>query len=162
MVKPAKIYPIEYYMKEVKVITFLGKREIPEAKTLKYLKAIRAPRKDRSENAEDALCTSEGLIHECTVCSFFGVKEQRTITAEDVIHNRITKKTVIELIKDKIQIDYKFIHVSEISTLDEVFLASLGHGIKPVVPIDKTTVGKPESITKRIMKESEAYTGNGL
>jgi branched-chain amino acid aminotransferase len=162
MVSPVPIYPSRCYDEGIKVITFPGKREIPEAKTLNYIHAIKALNRGRREGAEEALYTYDGIVSECMVCSFFAVKDGRIITAGKDILEGITRRTVLELVKDRIPIDYRFVRVPEFDTLDEAFLSSSAHEIMPIVTVDDTKIsdGKPGPITKEVIEMFRNYTRN--
>ncbi len=159
MVKPIHIYPKVVYTQGVKVITFPGRREIPEAKTLNYSQAIRALRRARQEGAEEALYVYDGMVSECMVCSFFGVRDDTIITAGTGVLNGITRKTVLELTNGRMPVDYRNVAMSEIPSLDEAFLTSSGHEVVPIVKIDQTTIGegKPGPLTKEIIRLFSEY-----
>lgn len=164
MVKPATNYPKEFFVKGVKIITYPGKRNIPEAKTLNYINGIKATKKANQEGAEDAIYYCDGVLLECTICSFFAVKNSTIITADKGVLDGITRRTVLELIEGIIPIEYRFLKVSEIPSFDEAFLTSSGHEIMPIITIDDVIIGdgKPGMMTKKIMKLFGEYTGRSL
>jgi branched-chain amino acid aminotransferase len=159
IVSPDEVYPVDYYNKGVKVITFPAKREIPQAKTLNYVHAIRALKRARRESALESLYTHDGVVSECTMCSFFAVKDGSIITAGRDVLDGITRRIVLELVKDRMPVDYRFVKVSEIPTLDEAFLAASGEDVMPIVTIDQTMIGdgKPGPITRQVMKLFAEY-----
>jgi branched-chain amino acid aminotransferase len=161
MVKPVKVYPRSFYSEGVKVITFPGKREFPQAKTLNYVHAITALKRARREGAEEALYAHNGVVSECMVCSFFAVKDRRIITAGKDVLDGITRRTVLELVKGKIPVDFRFVTISEIPSLDEALLTSSNHEVMPIVNIDETRVGdgKPGPVTREVMRLFDEYTG---
>jgi branched-chain amino acid aminotransferase len=160
MAKPIHVYPKRFFSDGVKVITFPGKREIPEAKTLNYAQAIQALKRAREKGAEEALYTHNGVVSECTVCSFFAVKDDTIITAGKEVVDGITRKTILELIKGHVPVDYRFVTVSEIPSLHEAFFTSSSHEVIPVVRIDHTKIGdgKPGPITREVMRMFREYT----
>ena len=164
IVKPAPVFPREFFTEGVKAVTFPAKREIPEAKTLNYVHAVRALKRARQEGAEEAIYTHKGFLYECTVCSFFAVKDSRIITAGSHVLDGVTRRTVLELVKGRIPVDYRFVKFSEIQSLDEAFLTSSGHEVMPIVTIDQVKIGegKPGPITKEVMKLFREHTGKKL
>jgi branched-chain amino acid aminotransferase len=164
IVKPLQYYSREFFTDGIKTITYEANRAMPEAKTLNYIYAMRALKKAQQQGAETAIYKFNGNLLECTVESFFAVKDAKLITAETQILDGITRKTILELVKDKIPVEYRFVKVSEIPKLDEAFLTSSNHEVMPIVTIDKTKIGngKPGPITKEIMKLFGAYTGRNL
>jgi len=163
IVKPAKAYPREFFTEGVKIITFPAKRETPEAKTLNYIHAIQALKRARRERAYEALYLHDDLLIECTMSSFFAVKDQTIITAAKDVLDGITRRTVLELVKGKIPVDYRFVRISEVPFLDEVFITSSIPEVTPVVRIDKTKIGngKPGHITGEVKKLVDEYTRKG-
>ncbi len=164
MVKPATVYPKEFFTEGVKVITFTAKRDTPEAKTLNYIDAVRALKRARPEGAVDAIYTSDGVLYECTVCSFFAVKDGGIITAGSQVLDGITRRTVLEVVEGRIPVEYRFVKVSEIPSLDETFLTSSSHEVVPIVTIDQTKIGdgRPGPVTREIMGLFREYTGERL
>lgn len=164
MVKPSPVFPREFFTDGVKVITFPAKREIPDAKTLNYVHAIRALKRARKEGAEEAIYASDGDLYECTGSSFFAVKDGRIITAGSHVLDGVTRRTVLELVNGRIPVEYRFVKVSEIQSLDEAFLTSSGHEVMPIVTIDQVKIGegKPGPITKKVMELFGEYAGKKL
>ena len=164
IVKPVKEYPKKYYTEGVKVITYQGKREIPEAKTLNYITPVRALGLARAMGAEEAIYTSEGLLYECMACSLFTVLNGVILTAGNEVLDGITRRTILEVIEGEIPVKYRFVRVSEIPNLNEAFLTSSSHGVMPIMQIDETVIGegKRGPITERVMKLFQDYTGKRL
>jgi len=160
MAKPIHIYPKRFFSDGVKIITFLGKREIPEAKTVNYAQAIQALKRARQKGAEEALYSHNGVVSECMVCSFFAVKDSTIITAGKAVLDGITRKTILELVRGHVPVDYRFVRISEIPSIDEAFFTSSAHEIVPVVLIDETRIGdgKPGPITREVMRMFREYT----
>jgi branched-chain amino acid aminotransferase len=158
--KPIHIYPKRFFNGGVKIITFPGKREIPETKTLNYAQAIQALKRARQNGAEEALYTQNGVVSECTVCSFFAVKDRTIITAGKDIVDGITRKTILELIRGRMPVEYRLVAISEIPSLDEAFFTSSSHEVVPVVQIDQIRIGdgKPGPITQEVMRMFREYT----
>jgi len=158
--KPIDIYPKRFFSDGVKIITFPGKRETPEAKTLNYAQAIQALKRARQNSAEEALYTHDGIVTECTVCSFFAVKDRTIITAGKDIVDGITRKTILELIRGRAPVENRFVRISEIPYIDEAFFTSSSHEVVPVVQIDQTRIGdgRPGPITQEVMRMFREYT----
>ncbi len=76
----------------------------------------------------------------------------------------ITRRTVLEVVEGRIPVEYRFVKVSEIPSLDETFLTSSSHEVVPIVTIDKTKIGdgRPGPITREIMGLFREYTGERL
>jgi branched-chain amino acid aminotransferase len=164
IVKPIEAYPREFFSEGVKAITYPAKRELPEAKTLNYATAVRALRRARLQGAHEAIYSHDGLLYECMVCSFFAVRDGRIITAGSGVLDGITRRAVLELVRGRIPVEYRFVRASEIPELDEAFLTSSGHGVMPIVAIDGIKIGdgRPGPITREVMGLFEELTGKRL
>jgi len=158
--KPIHVYPKRFFSDGVKIITFPCKRQIPEAKTLNYTQAIQALRRAGQNSAEEALYTHDGIVTECTVCSFFAVKDRTLITAGKDVLDGITRKTILELVRGHVPVEYRFVRISEIPSLDEAFFTGSSHEVVPVVQIDGTRIGdkRPGPITQEVMRAFREYT----
>jgi len=66
------------------------------------------------------------------------------------------------LVGKSIPVEYRFVTLSEISSLDEAFLSSSAHEIMPIVTVDDTKIsdGKPGPITKKVIEMFRNYTRN--
>ncbi len=164
IVKPIDTYPKEFFTKGIKAITYPAKRDLPEAKTLNYATAVRALRRARLQGAHEAIYSHGGLLYECTVCSFFAVRGGQIMTAGSEVLDGITRRTVLELVRGRIPVEYRFVRASEIPNLEEAFLTSSGHGVMPIVAIDGTRIGdgRPGPITKEVMGLFEERIGRRL
>ncbi|MFH0849186.1 MAG: aminotransferase class IV [archaeon] len=163
IVRPMRIFPKEFFTEGIKVITFPGKREIPQAKTVNYLHAVQALKRARQEGATEALYTYDGVVSECMACNFFAVKDNRIITAGKDVLDGITRKTILEVVRGKIPVDYRFVKTEEVASLDEAFLTSSAHEVMPIVTIDQTKIGngKPGPTTRQVMELFDEYVGKG-
>jgi branched-chain amino acid aminotransferase len=160
IVLPHKRYPLEYYEKGGKIITYKFNRESPEAKTLNYIFGVRASMEAKKLGATEVLYTCGNYIYECVSSNFFSIKNGTIITTGENILNGITRKVVLELIKDKYNIIFKPLRVSELDSIDEAFLTSSNREVMPITMIDKIVIGNgtPGPITKNIMASFTNYT----
>lgn len=154
---PAVAYPLEYYQRGVKVVTFKTKRRLPEGKSLNYLMAILSLKKAKKQKAVEAIYIDKaGKIYEGTTSNFFAVIDGRLITPKKDILEGITRKVVINLAKKlKILVTEGNLFLNEIKKFSEAFLTSSSKEIMPVVRIDNVLIGdgKVGPITKKLMEE---------
>ena len=160
IVLPYKRYPLEYYEKGGKIITYKFNRESPEAKTLNYIFEVRASMEAKKLGATEALYSYENSLYECVSSNFFSVKDGAIITTGENILNGITRKVVLELIKDKYRIKFRPLRISELDSINEAFLTSSNREVMPITMIDKIVIGNgiPGPITKNIMTAFTNYT----
>jgi branched-chain amino acid aminotransferase len=161
MVHPVQAYPEKFFRDGIRAITFPARRENPEAKTINYLNGIRALRQARLEGAEEAIYMHSGCLYEGVACNLLAVKDGRLIAPRSGVLDGITRRTVLELVKDDVQVEDRLVHISEVPYLDEAFLCSSGREVMPIVAIDSITIGKgsPGPMTQKIMKLFREYTG---
>jgi len=110
--------------------------------------------------ATEALYSYEDSIYECVSSNFFPVKDGIIITTGENILNGITRKVVLEMIKDKYRIKFRPLRISELDSINEAFLTSSDREVMPITMIDKIVIGNgfPGPITKNIMAAFTNYT----
>lgn len=131
-------YPHKLYKQGAKVITYYGERRIPKSKTKDLLLNFIALREAKKQDALDALLIDdEGNIREGTRTNFFAIKNQTIITPPDgKILEGITKKIVLQLVKNNFEIRREDIPLKSIKNYDEIFISSTSMNIMPIRQID--------------------------
>lgn len=160
LLEPFVALPRQTYTKGVKVITRPHRRELAYAKTLSYITAIKLRGDKEQAGAFEIIYTYHGRILEATTCNFFAIIDGKLVTPKRTILIGITRKVVLELAKDIIEIEERDIMVEEISQMTEAFLTATNKDIVPLVQINDQTVGNGRvgPITKKLMKIFEEYT----
>jgi branched-chain amino acid aminotransferase len=156
-VEKLKEKPESYYKKGVKLVTFLGKRNIPRAKILADSFLYLAKQHALSCGAYEALLVDpkKYYVRECSYANIFWVIDGELYATNKNILFGITRDTVIELAKADKPCNFEGIKYKSLLNVDEVFITQTTSGILPVVEIDghKIGTGRPGKVTKKLMKE---------
>lgn len=147
-------YPNKLYKNGAKVITYIGERRFPKAKTTDLLLSFVAFREAKKANALDALLIDmHGNIREGTRTNFYAIKANELIVppAEKVLEG-VTKKIVLDIAKDDFVIKEQDISLKDIATYDEFFITSTSMNVMPIRLIDNYEVQNNFEKTKIIIK----------
>lgn len=156
IVKDLHQYPESFYQQGVKVISFEGRRVLPQIKTLNYLLGFKALNQARSEKAHEAVYCNEGKLFEGITSNIFAVKDDIIVTPRQGVLPGITRNFVIELTREQgFKVNQKALPKSVAYNSDEIFLTSTHREILPVVQINDKTIGsgQPGSVSKNLLKE---------
>ena len=150
----------------VRAITTPVFRYLPNVKTTNYMPAIFARKKALKLGAYDALYLdlSQGII-EGTTCNVFFVKNGTLITDDsNELIKGITRELLLNIGKDHYPIEYRALHINEISSCQEAFLTSSVKDLVPLVQIDDHIVGNgtPGAITAHLRALYHLYIENYL
>ena len=155
-----KPFPPETYAKGYSIIIFNGRRNsqsiISGMKATSFIESSLAKQKAHQMNAEDALLLNEkGLLAEASSSNVFVVNHGvlKTPKTGGGLLPGVTRQVVIEL-AGSLGLKFKEadIRLSELKTVDEVFLTNSMFEVLPVVKIDGRPVGsgKPGVITGKL------------
>ena len=161
MVTPKYQLPDWWYTDGTKVATVDMERFIPESKSTNYLSAVFAQNMAKKDGGIEAIYKDrENRLLEGTTTNFFCVKGNTLITPPDVILPGITRSVVLELLKDKFDIQLRHIKADELPEMDEVFITASNKEIVPVVQVDDLVIGngKPGEKTRALLKTWKEYT----
>lgn len=153
-----------YYDMGARVITVHEERYSPAAKSTHYLPAILALQGAMRQDASEILYVDRyDRILEGSTSNFFGIMDDRLVTAGNHVLPGITRHVVCELaIGDEMLLDVRDIQKEELRLFDEAFITSSTKGVFPIVNIDGINVGdgRVGAQTKRIMQLFAEYTQN--
>ncbi len=154
LVTPFSPYPDSYYQEGIKAITTEHSRFLPHIKTLNYLPGLLALEEARELGVSEVLYyNSSGQILEGSTSNFFGIKNEKLITAPSEILFGITRNLVLAATQDHFEIEMRPISLDEISELDEAFITSSLREVVPVIEIDRQPIGhgKPGPHTEIVL-----------
>lgn len=150
-----------YYDMGARAVTVHDERYLPAAKTTGYLPAILALQGALRQDASEILYIDRyDRVLEGSTSNFFGVMEDRLITAGSHVLPGITRHVVCELaIGDEIILDVRDVRKEELRLFDEAFITSSTKGVFPIVNIDGINIGdgRVGRQTKRIMQLFNEY-----
>lgn len=161
LVTPIPPLPQEWYQKGVKVITVNQEREVPEAKSLSYIPAALALKKAKSLQAVEALYVDrDGFVKEGTTSNLFAVVNACLVTPEDKVLKGITRKVILSLAGELMNVELRSIPLAELLCAQEVFITGTNKGVVPVIKIDDATIGDGRigEKTRLIIRALDEYT----
>lgn len=153
-----------YYDLGARAITVHDERYTPAAKTTNYLAAIMALQGAMRQDASEIIYVDRyDRILEGSTTNFFGITEDRLITAGSHVLPGITRHVVVELAIDaEIAIDVRDVRKEELRLFDEAFITSSTKGVFPIVNVDGLNIGdgRVGPQTKRLIQLFNEYTKN--
>jgi branched-chain amino acid aminotransferase len=164
LVTPLGERDMERFAQGIKLITTSLQRTTPEAKTSNYEAAIRALKEAKKHDASDALFVNEQRhVLEGTRSNFFVFRGDTLITPGKGVLMGVTRRTVLDLAKERFPVEERPILLSELSQVDEAFITSSSKEITPVVRIDDVTIGtgKPGARTYELEQRFIAMIEGG-
>ncbi|MHB1127801.1 MAG: branched-chain-amino-acid transaminase [Bacillota bacterium] len=150
IVAKIQLYPDEFYVNGLEVVTVPTRRNIPEAinpriKSLNYLNNILAKIEARLAGVPEAIMlNNEGYVAEATGDNIFLVKNGVLITPPPYVGllEGITRNTVMELARGMdIPVEEKVFTRHDVYICDECFLTGTAAEVVPVVKVDGRGIG---------------------
>lgn len=145
--------PKSFYEKGVKLVSYIGRRNMPRAKVLADCFLYVARKYAVSCGAFDAVLVDpkKYYVRECSYANIFWVDGGEIFTTNKNILFGITRDTVAEMTNCR----FDGIKLKSLLNADEVFITQTTSGILPVVEIDGQKIGngKPGAVTKKVMKD---------
>ena len=134
----------------IKVFTHEYLRDLPAVKSINYLMGIWLQQKMREHNAADVLYHRNGWVSEFPRSNVFIVTKNKTIVtpAENILKG-ITRLKLLQLIRDKFEVEERALQLDEVQNASEVFMTSTTKRLLPVTQVDDRVIGegKAGSIT---------------
>ncbi len=154
------LYPkTEYYTQGVKVITYQGERQFPQAKTLNMLMSFLAYKKAKETQAYDALLIdNQGNIREGTRTNIiYEINNQLYTPPLSTILEGVTLATLTQALQEKqIQIKERELKLTEINQCQSILLLSTSTNIAPIRQINNQTIPISQN-AKQIIKTYDEY-----
>ena len=140
--QPLQMPSAEKFTNGIKVITHEYQRDLPTVKSINYLMGIWLQQKVAEQNAADVLYHHNGWVSEFPRANVFVItKEGRIVTPAEGILKGITRMKLIELIKDRYEIEERPLHVDEVKDAAEVFMTSTTKRLQPINQVDDAVIG---------------------
>ncbi len=122
--------------KELGVITHEYVREYPEIKSLNYLTSYALHRKRIAVNASEVVYHQLGEISEASRCNIFAIKDGTLITSDKHILRGITRKHVLKIAGEIMDVEEGVLSLETFNNADELFATSTLKDITPIVAIN--------------------------
>jgi len=152
-------YPDKFYSQGVKVITYMGERLLPKAKSKDMLMSFFAYSEAVKQDALDVLLVDrDGNIREGTRTNFFAIKGNVIATAPsgDVLEG-VTKKILLKAVQGHFVVKEEKIPFSNIKDYEEFFLTSTSMNVMPVKQINELEINSRFEKTKVVEKLFKEY-----
>jgi D-alanine transaminase/branched-chain amino acid aminotransferase len=146
----------------VKLILLDYQRHIPEVKTTFYLPSIALFPKLRETGATEVLYHHNGFISETTRANIFLIRRDILVTPSPGVLKGITRKNILFLAKDIMQVEEREVRLEELWEADEIFITGTSKHVAPVIEIEGRRIGDgvPGEWTKAISERYERYFSN--
>lgn len=129
------------YLTGIKVMTHEYVRDLPTIKSIDYKHLLLLRPELKEKGFVDILLHHQGLISELSRSNVFIVKDNVLITPDKDILEGITRRTVLSLAKDDIEIQLRNVTLQETLEADEVFTTSTTKRVLPITWIDNHQIG---------------------
>lgn len=141
-------------LSEVKTVTFDGERVYPEVKSLNMLTNVMARFKAKEYDAYDALLVNrDGEVTEGAGTNFFLVKNGKLIAPDKNILMGTTRKVVLDLAKDIVEVALRNVKKEEVYGAEELFLTNALKGMLLVSHVDGKMIGDGSGKVTKIFYE---------
>ena len=150
---PVKISSQKDFEKGMSIITHEYQRELPHVKSINYLMAVWLQPLLKEKRGDDLLYHRNNIITEFPRSNVFIVTaDNKLVTPARNILKGITRKNILSIAKEIVQVEERDITVDELLNASEVFLTATTKKIMPVLKINNKPVGngQPGSITAKL------------
>lgn len=121
---------------ELGVITHEHIREHAEIKSLNYLTSYALHQKRITMNASEVVYHHQGKISEASRSNIFAIKDGTLITSDKHILEGITRKYVLNIAREIMNVEVGELTVQTFNGADELFATSTLKDITPIVAVD--------------------------
>lgn len=159
--QPPASYPQGYYREGAPVITFEGRRYLPQAKSLNTLASFLAQRRARAVGVHEALLYHAGRLTEGSNSNLFAVIGGALVTPPaDEVLSGVTRDIVLRLARqDGMVVKEEPLLLDELYRWEECFITSTSRHVMPVNIVDGRQIGSgaPGPVTRRASSLLETY-----
>lgn len=135
----------------IKLLTHSYQRSLPHIKSIDYTMAVWLQPKRIEAGADDILYHHNGIISECPRSNFFLVTAENTIvTPSENVLAGITRKKLLQIVKDHFEVEERNIGLDELKTAKEAFITSTTKQLLPVAQVDDI-VFKEKSVSHQLL-----------
>lgn len=146
--------PSQQYEQGVSLMTYPHQRECPEAKTINYLTGIRLQPTLQAKGFDYLLYHDGDAVRESDRANFFMIsQENKLVTPNHKILLGITRKRILEVAVNQMEVEEREISLPELLVCKEAFLSGSNKSILPVRKINDHLIGNgcPGVITRQLM-----------
>lgn len=144
------------FEKGISIITYEYQRDLPQVKNINYMMAVWLQAIIKEKKADDVLYYSNNSLTEFPRANLFIVtKDKILVTPSEKILFGVTRKKLIKLAKEFINVEERNISKKELVDAAEVFMCSTTKRILPIIKVDETPIadGRAGAITTQLYHE---------
>ena len=141
MVQAVYEYDESSFYDSLSLLSHNYQRQLPTVKTIDYLQAIHLQPLLQLKKADDLLYHADGQVRECPRANVFIVKDNQVLTPETNILKGITRKKILSLRLDNLDIKVQDFNLDDFKNADEAFICSSTKNILPVTSVDGSPIG---------------------
>lgn len=141
--------------KGLKLLPYHYHRPFSLVKCIDYVMGIQALKQAKSQGADDVVYIQNGLISECPRANFFLISHDgKLLTPADDVLQGITRKKIIDLAKNIMEVEVRDISIADVENAAEAFISSTTKNITPVTSLLGYKDFAPEAgpITKHLQR----------
>ena len=153
---PVRLATEQDFEKGYTVITHEYQREFPIVKSINYMMAVWLQPMLKEEKANDILYYNKASITEFPRANIFVVtNDGKLVTPANNILKGITRKQVLLLAKDIMEVQERNIHVDELPAAKEIFLTATTKKIIPIIKLNNKMIGdgRPGNWTRKLYQK---------
>lgn len=152
--------PSEVYQKGIKIESREYLRDMAEAKSTDYKFLLTIRPELQKNGSSDVLYHQNGEVSELSRSNIFLVKNKVLITPSRNILKGITRRKVLELAKNKYEIEERPVQFEELLKAEEVFTTSTTKKVLSITQIDDLIIGngKPGPVAQSLLSDFNAFT----
>lgn len=143
----------EQFEEGIKLVTYEHQRQLPHVKTIDYLMSIYLQPFIKQNNADDLLYYKNEIVSECPRSNFFIVThDDKIVTPSKNILKGVIRMKLIEIAKQKFEVEEREITIEEVKTAREAFITSTTKNILPVHRVDDYFFPKQNPVTRKLFQ----------
>lgn len=153
--KPLKPAPF-HFEKGINIRSYRHQRELPQIKTINYLTAVWLQPWLQETGADDVLYFNDQSVTEFPRSNVFAfTREGKLVTPVRDILRGITRKQVLALAGEWIEVEERDLPLQELASAQEIFASATTRKLLPVVSIDGKMIGEghPGPLTKKLFHQ---------
>ncbi len=160
---PFKAKDFKIYSDGVILNTVKYKRDVPKAKNFNYIEGIKQAHLNKEKGVFEPLYYSEEQVFETSNSNVFAIKNGILYTPKNNVFCGSARGVIVNNLKDNFKIIERDFDLAFLLDADEVFLASGGKEVAPVVKIDENIIGNGEvgKVTLVVLKKFQEYVQYG-
>ena len=138
-------------------------RDVPRSKNVNYVEGIIQAHTNKDKGIFEPLYYSDDQVFETSNSNIFAVKNGKLYTPKNNVFYGSARSTIVNNLKDQFDITEEDFKLDFLLDAEEVFLASGGKQVAPVVKIDDKIIGdgKVGKVTLQVWEKFKDFVAKG-